>query len=734
MQSSNLALPRASTPIQLLLAALLAVMLALPALAADSDGDGVDDAVDNCVAVSNADQADANAPGDDDSSLAGIQHYGDACDVDLDDDGITGPSDFFAVLLPCFGQAAAGGCALADLDADGFVGPSDFFSGLRPAIGETPGPGVTESSVVPLMLPDRPAGFFSFPWPNDTRLAADGSVSLTGLPAPGTTGVFLDFLLGTTAALTQGFGLNSAAYLQTSEAIDPASLPGPSDSLADGAEVMLVNLDDPAGPRSPILVDFKDASAATGFRPANLLAALPYPGHPLAEETRYALLVFDGVLDATGVPIGAAPLLSELDEPFGPGTPVPEAEWNALRQQRDDVIAYVGAHTTHAAADLRAFTVFTTQNATRELEAIAAAIAALPTPALTSRTQFNICAAGATRGTLRAMVGLPKWQQGVLPYAFNGGAIIVGEDGLAVQQATEMARIEITYPCGAAPAEGWPILLFMDGTGGSARSRNIPYLGNAALDFAVGSIAPLYSGDRMIPNQEAETLFFNLANPLAARTNQIQQASEMIVLRRVMQDLVLSAQEVGGSDPATTRNDRVLIAGHSQGALTVPHAISVDPQMGAAFISSGGGGLYHTILNRGDTRPFVETLLGFGAGELDLFHPTIQALQSVIEVGDATNYARRPQTAHILSIGGLKDGCSPWEVVSQLGTALGLDLHNATLHPTFGDAALEPGLVDQVVSGNLPDGRTGVTVQLDTGHFGSITNPQLGSPSSIRSG
>ena len=30
------------------------------------------------------------------------------------------------------------------------------------------------------------------------------------------------------------------------------------------------------------------------------------------------------------------------------------------------------------------------------------------------------------------------------------------------------------------------------------------------------------------------------------------------------------------------------------------------------------------------------------------------------------------------------------------------------------------------VSGNLPGGRTGVTVQLFTGHFGASTNPGLG--------
>ncbi len=113
--------------------------------AEDSDGDGVIDRDDNCTLVPNADQADVNAGQDDDASLAGIQHYGDACDADLDDDGSVGPSDFFGVFRPCLGQpASAPGCAVADLDADGVVGPADFFSTLRPALGSVPGPGTTE--------------------------------------------------------------------------------------------------------------------------------------------------------------------------------------------------------------------------------------------------------------------------------------------------------------------------------------------------------------------------------------------------------------------------------------------------------------------------------------------------------------------------------------------------------------------------------------------------------------
>ncbi|MDJ0786293.1 MAG: thrombospondin type 3 repeat-containing protein [Myxococcota bacterium] len=108
----------------------------------DSDFDGINDLADNCRLVPNPDQADANSSEDDDSSLKGIQHYGDACDADLDNDGLVRSNDFFGFFRPCLGPVTTRACAPADFDGDGLVSPTDFFSVLRPAFGETPGPGV----------------------------------------------------------------------------------------------------------------------------------------------------------------------------------------------------------------------------------------------------------------------------------------------------------------------------------------------------------------------------------------------------------------------------------------------------------------------------------------------------------------------------------------------------------------------------------------------------------------
>jgi hypothetical protein len=246
------------------------------------------------------------------------------------------------------------------------------------------------------------------------------------------------------------------------------------------------------------------------------------------------------------------------------------------------------------------------------------------------------------------------------------------------------------------------------------------------LPYVVASIAPLYSGDREVMGQLPELLFFNYLNPLAGRTNQIQQAADMIYLKRVAQGIVLSAAETNNGSPVDTNDDILVITGHSQGALTIPLTLAADPSFDGAFISAGGAGFYHSIIHRGDVRSLVDGILATAPGELDMFHPVVHALQTLAEVGDAANYARYATNAHIVSIGGKIDGCSPLEVIAHLGTALGLEVANPLFQPFFGSSLLEPPTVALPVTGNLSDGRTGVTIQLDTGHFGATTNPLIG--------
>lgn len=579
------------------------------------------------------------------------------------------------------------------------------------------------------MEPDLSRGFFSLPWPNDIRHKQDGSLDMTGFPLPPNNPT-AESILSRGSEVTTAFGTNAAIFFQVGAPIDPASFPSAEASTQASSPVMLVNLDDPAAARVPVLLDWKENPGQ--LRPPDLLSILPYPGHPLEGATRYAAILFEGLETPAGTPFVASPLLAELAAPWDTDKPVDATRWAALQAQRDAVYAYVDGHTAWSSSQVVAFTVFTTQDVTSELRAIAAAIEAMPQPTPLSRNAGN-CSGGALRATVSGQVRLPHWQAGSYPYLSTGGEIVV-VDGKAVQQGSEDVLLSLTYPCGPAPANGWPILIWMSGTGGGASSSTISQLGQNSsnpLPYVVASVAPLYSGDRYVsglpfPYSESEFVFFNYFNALAARTNQLQQTGDLMYLRRIAEGIVLSAAETGNPAPVQTDDSIEVVAGHSQGALTVPHVLAVDPSFDAGFSSEGGGGLYQTILHRSDVRLPLTAVIGSGAAELDMFHPLVHAVQTFAEVGDAANYGRFARNAHIVSTSGLIDGCSPVEAISIIGTALGLEIANPLYYPVYGTAALETPVATLPVMGNLADGRTGITVQMNGGHYIASSNPALG--------
>ncbi len=85
----------------------------------------MNDCFDNCKLVSNPDQKDDNAAEDDNTSVAGIQHYGDLCDPDFDNDGQVTLTDY-ATWRMYYRQNVPPAPAYVDLDGDNLVGLSDY--------------------------------------------------------------------------------------------------------------------------------------------------------------------------------------------------------------------------------------------------------------------------------------------------------------------------------------------------------------------------------------------------------------------------------------------------------------------------------------------------------------------------------------------------------------------------------------------------------------------------------
>lgn len=620
--------------------------------------------------------------------------------------------------------AEAARAAAAELEAESF----------------RPSPPVGGTSV--LFDPSLAGGFFDAPWPSDTRLHPDGSIDLEGFPGRSSLPI-ADIVLGRGEAATFGFGTNSAVYFRASGGLDPASVPALAEATVQTrSPVMLLDLDDPTAAPVPLLVDYE--ASGTPRRPSHLLTLLPYPGHPLRPSTRYAAVVFNGLLDAGGSRLAPSPTLDALDGPAPSG--VSSVAWATLGQDHEDAVEAVRDRTLWHPSELVSFAAFTTQAATEEMAAVAEAVEALPQPELLSHQPATTpCTeGGVSRSTAR--VGLPVWQSGTRPFVEAGGGIAVGDDGLAVQQGVEMGSsgqgvlLDIAVPCGPAPAGGWPVLVWVGGTGAVARAAPINELG-PGLPYAVFSIAPLYSGDRLVPGVAApfdtpDFQFFNQLNPLAARTNSLQQAGDVLYLERLLRNLEVAPGAAAGEADGRLDPTTVVLGGHSQGATTLPLTLAHAPgNVRGSYLSASGAGLYHSIVHRGDIRALVDGLLGAQPGELDIFHPYPQILQTFAEPADPANYAAAI-TTDVALYAGLQDGCTSIEVSTHLATALEIPIANPlTRRPLYGPQALadagyrspyEPTVTTTPVSQNLAGGRTGVVVQVDSGHFGARTYPAIG--------
>jgi len=571
--------------------------------------------------------------------------------------------------------------------------------------------------------------FFSMPWPSDTRRAPDGSLELDGLPGvepvvgedaqwPRT---LLPGMIQQTGASLDGFGVSTATYFQGLVGVKRRSLPSPSESLGNRSNVVMLDLDHP-GERVPVLVDFQ--ATPDRNRPGSLLTVLPYPGHPLRESTRYAVAVFDGLeVGADQRPL-PAPLLAQLDDPWTPQTGFEEDDWNLLRDQRDEVRQVVDSTTGWQPHDLLAFTVFTTQDVDRDMQAVADAIHAAPAPQVDvvnqSACQPDEDALGDPTSKLLGTVELTRWQQGTYPYHHDGGEIVVGPDGLAEPQDTFAAEFLLRVPCGEPPPDGWPLVAFITGTGGEPSSR----LTFTHRGWAVASISPIYGvgrGITLTPEMiqlglttqfDAQRLtMYNFLNPAAARSNPIQQAAEFLELLEAFEHVELDGATVGASGTVRTDLTRQVVAGQSQGSQVLPMVAAMRPSLSGVISAAGGGGMMRNVVHGTFNRMFLGLLTG-DADALDELNPIVQVSQALLDGGDGINY---PSTTNYLQYHGRND-CVP-EYGRYSAGATGLPVvYWFEPEGTYGDRALEPVRTQLPVQGNV-GGKTRVALERPGGHF-----------------
>jgi predicted esterase len=593
--------------------------------------------------------------------------------------------------------------------------------------------------------PTATKDFYALPFPNDLRRDPDGSISLDGIPR--IDGLLADYV-NEIDAHTYGFGLNAAVHFRLDAAVDPASLPaGAAESLVDGATAFLVDVTPGSptyGKRSPVRSAFRATN--DDFIGPNWIALLPVPGVPLREKTTYAAILTDGLRAADGGRVRAAPdLVAALDKNAAAS---PDPRVRAAAAAYAPLTAWLAAAQPDLAPHIVGATVFTTQDATSIMFKLRAAVyAQAEAPVLADLADGGDDVTGTDHiftGTFRS----PNFQVGAPPYNYDytQGGFVLDANGVPQVQRMETLRVAMTIPVGDMPPDGWPVILYAHGTGGSWKSfindgsgksaANVVGPDGSVTRFAMISIDQVLHGPRVPEGTNIDLAFFNLTNLAAARTNPKQGAVDDFQLLRLVKSIDV-AQAPGTGQPIKFDPKRIYFKGHSQGGLTGPLFLAAEPEVPAAILSGAGGGIIHALLGKTKPQDIPGIVSSFVQGPVDEFHPILSLVQTYVEDTDPINYARcffrEPPSAttggaamppkSIFQSLGITDHYTPIPVIKALALAMGVQPIGPQLEP-IDDLELA-GLAwgEAPVAGNVAGGKaTGVLLEYNQrgrsdGHF-----------------
>ena len=598
--------------------------------------------------------------------------------------------------------------------------------------------------------------FYDHPFPSDLRKDANGAVVFKGFPNPQGLPLLAQYVTATDGLL-KGFSTAAAAGLRFDGPLDPKTLPAdPTAALADDASVQIVDVD-PASPEhgKRRLAQIHWQAAEAVYWPSNTLSVLPMLGRPLRPKTRYAVVVTSKVRTATGALVTPADALAEVLD-LRPVTDRTRAVHDlyapAITELRGAGIA---------TADIVHLTVFTTNDATEEtFAAMDDVVQNVPPPAARDWARKD---EGADMVVYEGNYGpSPNYQAGDVPFRRpeNGGGFVV-ENGKPKLQNTFDLRFALAVPDAVkcpAPPSGYPIVLYSHGTGGDYRSFVDDGTAAALAQKCLASmgIDQIFHGTRpgapALGDPQAETtiqlLFFNLDNILAARTSNRQSAIDVVQQARLFTQskIKVPAATAKGAQEIAYDGARVTFFGHSQGGLNGPLFLAGSDLARGAVLSGAGSDLALNLLEK--TKPIdvaaaFRLLVGLSdpdsATELNLFHPVMTLVQSIVDSADPLQYggfiARAPRAGYMpksiyqtegVGPDGVGDSYAPPHGIEALSVAIGLQRQLPGVHTVV--EAGWAGLTDVSVppeglSGNLGDGRaSGILAQFvpkkgKDGHF-----------------
>ncbi len=523
---------------------------------------------------------------------------------------------------------------------------------------------IQASKVQALYSTSGDAGFFDAPFPIERMRRDDGTVRWELLPNPDN-----NFLVGhyidLADAHTQGFSRLGAIYLPFDGAVNADNLPSTiAESLEDGARVFLVNVDPDStrySRRVPIDTQFRDHSST--FVPKNVLVFLPYQGRPMAPNAMHAAVVLKSLGDKSGNNLSPADEFKAMARGETPDGEYGSADAEAMTYLWDwcDESGLPRDEIATAA-------VFRTGDFVSEMKTLRDACANRDDPA---PTDYRLLEEFDEFYVIEAKMTMPIWQDGNRPY-WAGGGVIHFDEGGPVLQWEEEIRFSVSVPKKPMPPEGYPLLFYANGQGGSYtqvfdrggidEAAHIPGTGPgrqfahrsiACLDFEAATVGPRHPF-----GSYAGIEFFNFINLPAFRDNLRQAAGEFTMAAKMARHIRIPHElapeaDTGGEDIKYDPGN-FYIWGHSTGASIVDLVLAVEPAFRAGMVSGAGVSWIYNLIYKQEPLPLGEIfqLLALDSS-LDAFHPLATIFQSICDPAEAAYFAE-----HWIS-GGLNDDPAP---------------------------------------------------------------------------
>lgn len=515
---------------------------------------------------------------------------------------------------------------------------------------------------------DRPLNeFYRLPFPNDARVR-NGQLDMSGHHNPGLQylgGEIVDLYLQAVEENFEGFSTNPTVFFRFSRPVNFDTLRGQGENQT----LYFVDIDpDSPGYGSPQSIFWSVTTGRGKFICHNFLAIHPAWGAPLRPSTTYAVILTDGLRAGNGdlpTPSG------DLNALLGPSSPSDAALRDAWQSWAPLRAWLASDEAPLDSSRIAGATVFTTLPVEPVFEALRATIREQAPPTLDNLTLCgpgitSPCADGAERACIaadgsfvqvHATYEAPIWQEGSRPYlrAGDGGDVMIRE-GRAVPQGTESICLAMTIPTAPMPEDGWPVVMYGHGTGGSflsflregiARQLADVNLGpDRRVRFVTVGIDGVQHGPRRGASEiDPEPLFYNFANPAAGRGNVRQGAADFFLLTHLLENVDLTAGESPTGEAIRFNPEQIFFFGHSQGAQVGAPFARFERGLRGVVFSGAGGGLPPSLLNKSepvDIATGVRLVLGDGNPNANVSDtdPFLSILQWHVDPVDPLNFGR----------------------------------------------------------------------------------------------